>query len=59
MGISGNLSSDLVDEVLQILAQARGWSTLQIETARSEFLNRLASFHAVTFSTPSRQCTNA
>jgi glycerol-3-phosphate dehydrogenase len=58
MGISGNLSSDLIDEVLQVLAQVRGWSSQQIEIAHSEFLNRLSSLHAVSFSTPTRQTAN-
>ena len=58
IGISGNLSSDLIDEVLQILAQARGWSSHQIESAHSEFLNRLASLHAVTIAMPTRQTAN-
>jgi glycerol-3-phosphate dehydrogenase len=58
LGISGNLSSELIDEVLQILAQARGWLPPQIETARSELLGRLASLHAVTLSSPSRQSVN-
>jgi glycerol-3-phosphate dehydrogenase len=59
IGISGDLSAGLVDEVLTILASARDWNTGQIETARQNFLDRLSKLHDVTFPSPARQTVNA
>jgi glycerol-3-phosphate dehydrogenase len=59
LAISGGLSTALIDEVLIIMAKARGWNQSMTKSARQEFLERLSKQHAVTLVTAEPQPVNA
>jgi glycerol-3-phosphate dehydrogenase len=54
LGISGNLSADLIEDVLAIMARVQGWTPVQTNDAREVLLERLARLHTVTI-TPTRE----
>ena len=59
LAISGGLSTALIDEVLAIMANARGWNQTRTTSARQEFLARLSKQHAVTLEAAEPQPVNA
>lgn len=54
IAISGGLSFDLINAVLDLLAAHKGWSTIEAATERSTFLALLADRHGIDLQTHQR-----
>jgi len=48
IAISGALSLPLIDEIINIVAEVKGWDTTQVEQDRSALLSRLSYYHGLT-----------
>ena len=48
IAISGALTLSLIDEIIDILADVKGWDTARVEQDRSDLLYRLSHYHGLT-----------